>query len=73
MCYNSYEHEVHIGYSVARFVTEKADEGLDTLRAVSWQPLEISLVSVPADASVGVGRSTEETNTPQPKEDINFL
>ncbi len=28
--------------------------------AVRWEPLEISIVSVPADASVGVGRSDEE-------------
>ena len=55
---------VSVGYSVARFAKEKAEEGLDTYRAVSWQPLEISLVSVPADASVGVGRSTEESSTP---------
>lgn len=32
--------------------------------AKKWQPLEISIVSVPADASVGVGRSvTENTQT----------
>ena len=30
--------------------------------ARSWEPLEVSVVSVPADASVGVGRSFEEDN-----------
>ena len=30
--------------------------------AKKWQPLEISIVSVPADASVGVGRSAEIEN-----------
>ena len=29
-----------------------------------WTPLEISVVSVPADATVGVGRSSESTDTP---------
>ena len=28
-----------------------------------WEPLEISIVSVPADATVGVGRSAEEIHT----------
>ena len=28
-----------------------------------WTPLEVSIVSVPADATVGVGRSDGETNT----------
>lgn len=63
---------VSVGYSVARFVTEKADGGLDTLRAVDWQPLEISLVSVPADNSAQVGRSDENepTNIKQTKKII---
>lgn len=30
--------------------------------AIRWQPMEISIVSVPADASVGVGRSADEEN-----------
>lgn len=29
--------------------------------ATSWEPFEISIVSVPADASVGVGRDMEDT------------
>lgn len=28
-----------------------------------WEPLEVSIVSVPADTSVGVGRNLNETNT----------
>lgn len=34
--------------------------------AVDWMPFEISIVSVPADASVGVGRSKENPK-PEPK------
>lgn len=64
---------VSVGYSVARFVNEKADEGLDTLRAVSWQPLEVSLVSVPADATVGVGRASETNPAPDNNQNTNNM
>ncbi len=37
------------------------DEGSDTIIATDWEPYEISLVTVPADASVGVGRSLSIT------------
>jgi HK97 family phage major capsid protein/HK97 family phage prohead protease len=33
------------------------DTEADTLTAVDWEPLEISLVTVPADPTVGVGRN----------------
>ena len=60
---------VSVGYVVNEFANEKAEAGLDTLRAISWEPLEVSLVSIPADASglVGVGRSDEPTNNPKEK------
>lgn len=49
---------VSVGYRVHELVTEKVEEnGLKTLRAIGWTPMEISIVSVPADVSVGVGRS----------------
>lgn len=35
--------------------------------ARKWTPLEISIVSVPADATVGVGRSHEEVEHQKPK------
>ena len=38
---------------------ERDKDGLATYRVYSWQPLEISLVAVPADPSVGVGRSVD--------------
>ena len=64
---------VSVGYSVARFASEKADKGLDTLRAVDWQPLEISLVSIPADSTVGVGRAGEEQPTQLNKQPITKM
>lgn len=46
---------VSVGYAVHRFKTvSKEDAEIKTLRAVDWEPLEISLVSVGADAGAGV-------------------
>jgi HK97 family phage major capsid protein len=38
---------------------ERAEDG-ETYLATDWEPYEVSIVSVPADASVGIGRSTSE-------------
>ena len=44
-------------------VTEVKNKGEDdSVYVCSWTPLEISLVSVPQDASVGIGRSLSENN-----------
>ena len=48
---------VSVGYLVHRAVLAEERDGLETYRVTDWEPYEISLVSVPADASVGVGRS----------------
>ena len=54
---------VSIGYIIDELVLEKQSEnGLDTYRATRWTPYETSLVTVPADATVGVGRSFEIVN-----------
>lgn len=52
---------VSVGYVVhsARLI-ETSKDGLDTFLIDDWEPLEISLVAVPADATVGVGRSFDE-------------
>lgn len=52
---------VSVGYVIHKAqLIETGDEGPDTYRVTDWEPLEISLVPVPADASVGVGRSHGE-------------
>jgi HK97 family phage major capsid protein len=46
-----------VAYVIHNAVEEKTnDSSLPTLRITDWEPYEISLVSVPADTAVGVGR-----------------
>ena len=52
--------KVSVGYMVHEMVLEKQhDNEPDEYRVTDWEPLEVSLVSIPADASVGVGRGHE--------------
>ena len=51
---------VSVGYRIHEMEQEGDKE---VFRATDWQPHEISLVSVPADASVGIGRSVGEHQT----------
>jgi HK97 family phage major capsid protein/HK97 family phage prohead protease len=52
---------VSIGYQVHEFV-EDTKKGVFT--ATDWEPLEISIVTVPADPTVGVGRDAEKEARP---------
>lgn len=56
---------VSVGYQIhAAKLESTSEEDGDTYRVTDWEPLEVSLVSVPADPNVGVGRSA-----PPPHED----
>ena len=51
---------VSVGFSIHKLVLEEENEdGNDLYRADDWEPFELSIVSIPADISVGVGRNAE--------------
>jgi HK97 family phage major capsid protein len=49
---------VSVGYEVRELELVKKDGDTATYRVTDWQPLECSLVSIPADMTVGLGRSS---------------
>ncbi|MAE21830.1 MAG: phage major capsid protein, partial [Pseudomonas sp.] len=53
---------VSVGYFIEDLVLEERSDDIDTYRVTRWQPFEISIVSVPADPTVGVGRSHGDKN-----------
>lgn len=55
---------VSVGYRVNKMERDSNDK--NAYRVKSWSPMEVSVVSIPADPSVGVGRSTASPE-PQPK------
>jgi HK97 family phage major capsid protein len=68
---------VSVGYEIHEAKLVETKDGVDTYRVTDWEPYEISIVSVPADISVGIGRAAGEespvvrlapTNTNRSKE-----
>lgn len=60
---------VSVGYSIDDMVLESRNGDDATYRVTRWTPYEVSIVSVPADATVGVGRSLAAEAAPaQPLE-----
>jgi HK97 family phage major capsid protein len=51
--------QVSVRYNVIDMVLERQESDTDFFRITKWEPTEISSVSIAADPSVGVGRSTE--------------
>lgn len=51
---------ISVGYQIHKYERSKGESGApDTIRMTDWEPTEISIVSVPADTNVGIGRSAE--------------
>lgn len=57
---------VSVGYQIHKAVLVETNEGQETYRVTDWEPFEVSLVSVPADPTVGVGRSLSHESSPSP-------
>jgi HK97 family phage major capsid protein len=66
---NGIRSNISIGYRINKM--SKDSDG--SYRAMSWTPLEASFVSVPADTSVGLGRSEQSNfDTTEPKPQIQM-
>ena len=52
--------EISVGYKVEAMRRTGTRDGKDEFLVTKWMPYELSLVGVPADASVGIGRSAED-------------
>jgi len=48
---------VSVGYRLDEVVLESEKDGVPTYRVKSWTPMEVSIVPIPADQTVGVGRN----------------
>jgi len=58
---------ISVGYSITKL---ERGSTKDTYVAKSWRPVEVSLVSIPADTTVGLGRSAE--SSPKPVIETDF-
>lgn len=56
---------VSVGYEIRELELVKKDGDVSTYRVTDWLPHECSLVSIPADMTVGLGRSVD-VETPAP-------
>lgn len=51
---------VSVRYQIHEATLEKVEGGKEIYRITDWEPLEISIVSVPFDPTVGVGRGRDD-------------
>jgi hypothetical protein len=56
---------ISVGYEVHDMTLVGKDGDDNTYRVNNWRPVEASLVSIPADVTVGVGRSGEAPKPPE--------
>ena len=52
--------KVSVGYRNHKLVLESEEEGHPTYRIMDWEPIEISIVSIAQDDTVGVGRGMNQ-------------
>jgi hypothetical protein len=54
---------ISVGYQIDDLIEVNSIDGKPTYRVTKWQPFEISIVSVPADPTVGIGRSLSRSTS----------
>lgn len=71
---------VSTGYLIHGAKLVETNDDVDTYRITDWEPMEVSIVSVPADTSVGIGRSAADggdspilTLDPQPQTETRSM
>ena len=65
---------VSVGYRIHKQETKNESGGVESVRVTDWEPFELSLVSIPADDSVGVGRgepSADASNSQNETKSMN--
>lgn len=55
---------ISVGYEIRKMRLESESDGVETYRVTDWKPHEISIVSVPADPTVGINRAAGEEVKP---------
>ncbi len=56
---------ISVGYRIyERVLQEKKQDEPNVYRVTQWEPVELSLVNIPADATVGVGRALDNNLEP---------
>lgn len=55
---------ISVGYDPIEMVLERTEGDVKYYRVTRWEPYEVSSVSIPADPTVGVGRSLPEIEQP---------
>lgn len=62
---------VSVGYEVLDMeLVKSSKESPDEYRVTKWRPREVSIVSIPADTTVGVGRGQQQTEPQQSKPNL---
>lgn len=56
---------ISVGYQIHGVRIEEREGQADLVTMIDWEPYEISVVSVPADPNVGVGRSAARAKPPE--------
>ena len=51
---------VSVGYEIQELTKISETKGVETFRATKWLPFELSVVSIPADNTVGIGRDKDQ-------------